>query len=188
MSPQAQAPPAEVPEVVASFDAHYELTSIPKEIVEHFAAQDKQVLLDRNHPQQHAINSAQRRTPVRFDDLPENLQKIVRSTFEDPSRHFGLLVRGDMALIEQPYAARDFFRGESLSKQLAMEDASDASEETLRDHMRTRLAEMGYGSNRGFVRVDSKNSSKTRVRDQVIGGRQLLQKITGDEPSGDRRR
>lgn len=154
-----------------------ELTALPLDLVEHFENQGKQILLVHGGPVSMAENSSWGRTPVYYDDLPPNLQALCRSSFENPEKHGGLLSRGNAMLVEQSFEQRDFFRGINSERQRQMEDASDFAHEGLNEMVQQKAHDAGFG--KGMVEV--RQVSRTRVRDQGIGGQELLEEALRQE-------
>lgn len=154
-----------------------EMTALAPELKDYFAAKGEHIYLGYIGPMYSAQASSRRAHVVQFDELPESLQAVARDSFDRPETNFGTLRRGDTVLYSQPIAARDHFRNLSLQRQIAQEDASDARAEDLNEIVRERIGEK-YGNKAamsGFARVEKKSTAK--VRDQAIGGRQILAEI-----------
>lgn len=154
-----------------------EMTALPEALKDHFAAKGEHIWLGYAGPMYAAQSSSRRAHVVQFDELPEEIQAVVLDCFDRPDKNYGTLRRADTILFSQPIAARDHFRNLTLQKQLAQEDASDARAEDLNETVRERIGEK-YGNKAamsGFARIEKKSTA--RVRDQAIGGRQILAEI-----------
>lgn len=154
-----------------------EMTALPEAMKDYFAAKGEHIFLGYVGPMYAAQNSARRCHVVQFDELPAEIQQIARDSFDRPESHFGTLRRADTLLFSQPIAARDHFRNVTIQKQIAQEDASDARAEDLNEIVRQRIGDK-YGDKAamsGFARVEKKSTA--RVRDQAVGGRQILAEI-----------
>jgi len=160
---------------------HVELTRVDPEIVSYFESKGKQVLLMHPGPESMAIASAYGFSPVYFDDLPEvdglKIKSKIRSSFEDPTRNGGLIMRGTTVLVERPIEQQEFWRGVNAQRQRAIEDASDDAAEMIFEKYQ-REAE-AHGRSGRFVEV--KKLSKARVREQGIGGHDLLEEVLRNE-------
>src|SRR4051794_19771236 len=85
-----------------------DLTFLPVEIEEYFAAQGCHLGLRKYSPDVLGMDYTIGWRPVELDSLPEELKKVARASFEvKPSGH---LHRGDCLLGVRNYAARDHHR------------------------------------------------------------------------------
>lgn len=88
------------------------VTSLPQEFVDFFNAKGKQIFLAYAHSISLSAARVYGRTPVLFEDLPSDLQKIAVTAFDNPAKNSGLLMRGDCCLMEQSIEERNAWRAE----------------------------------------------------------------------------
>jgi len=100
-----------------------DLTFLPAELEEYFAAQGCQLGLRKYSPDVLGMDYTIGWRPVEMETLPEELQKIARASFElKPGGH---LHRGDCLLAVRSFNARDYQR--ELADQLRRSQEDDAA-------------------------------------------------------------
>lgn len=161
-----------IPTDPEAYDGFQEMTRVPDAIVELYAEKDHQVFFTYGGPVATTRASAYRCLPVLakdIEDIPEDERLRILLEFEPIERTGGLLKRGDAVLVSQPYAARDYYRGEAERRRLAQEDATDASSEQLEELLKENLG--GKPLPRGLVTIPPGTGAK--VADQAIGGPEI---------------
>jgi hypothetical protein len=88
------------------------VTALPEEFVSYFNAKGMQIFLAYNASISLASARVYGRTPVFFEDLPSDLQKLAAAVFDSPTRNNGLLIRGDCCLMQQSIEERNAWRHE----------------------------------------------------------------------------
>lgn len=157
-------------------EARPELTKIQPEILEYFASQGKQAFLAHGTADAMAWQSAFQCSPVYWDDIHDDvLKKKMRAWFAPPERTAGIVMRGTMTLVEQSLEARDYFRGDSERKKMAMMDASDNAAEEIEEQI-NKIAHERNPNRKGKF-VDVRQVAGPKVEEQAVGGQQLLEQM-----------
>lgn len=141
-----------------------DMTALPAELIDHFAAQGCQVGLRKHAPDVLGMDFSIGWRPVEIESLPLELQVVVRAAFEIREDH-GL--RGDCILAVRSNEARE--------QQAALMDEIRASQEddqrwaaALEEEMQHLAGSTGRATGRSLL-----VGNVPLLRDQVVGGARL---------------
>jgi len=151
---------------------------IPQEITEYFHSMGKMCGLvyaaAGNLGQQRAYG----REVVLLDELPVPLQRIARSSFDNPKKYDGELRLGDCILVSQSKENHDFWQEQFDERRRQLEDDQsfiDSFNEPLEQAMRNA----GVPVNQNPVHFQPITDSK--FSDHVQGGKDLAAEIMAAE-------
>ncbi len=150
---------------VVSQPRRRDLTFLPTEIEEHFAAQGCQLGLRKHSPDVLGMDYTIGWRPVDFETLPDDLQKVAKAAFElKPGGH---LHRGDCLLAVRSFEARDAQREMAEEVRASHEDDArwvGSVEDTMQQLARSTGRSTGKQLLVGNV---------PHLTDHVLGGQKL---------------
>lgn len=158
--------------------ASFAPSHIPQEIIEHFHSIGKRVGLvfaaAGNLGQQRAYG----REVVLLEELPVELQRIARSSFDNPKKYDGELHLGDCILVAQTEENHQFWQDQFDERRRQLED-DQSFLESFNEPIDQAMRNAGVPANQNPVHFQPVTDSK--FSDHVKGGKDLAAEIMAAE-------
>lgn len=150
-------------------------TTLPQELVEHFAAEGKQLRLVHAGSGNLGFQRGYGRHVVLVEDLPEKLQRVVKTSgFDNPKKHDGEIRVGDCILVSVSNETLAFWEGEYRRRYEATANSHDFLENV---NQAVDRANFDIKSAGGAAQVKVAPLNDNKLSDHVHGGRDLAEEI-----------
>lgn len=159
-------------EVVERQASEFGPTTLPKELVEHFATAGKQLRLVHSGSGNLAFQRGYGRQVVLFEELPSELQRLVKvSGFDNPKKHDGEIHMGDCILVSVTNENHKFWEDTFRRRYEATVNSHDFLEAT------NEAVEQFNRATGGAAKAAIAPLNDNKLSDHVHGGRDLAEEI-----------